>query len=476
MEPHNEVKMSNKKSLVSTSNEIVVPTNVSLSKGYDFKTISGVDTLYCYYPSNDAYYDFFISLEKEITEAKEKYGGYIPKNTHRTVIGDKEFFYNGVSKGFYFFIDTSRWFRIGFKHPESNTNVLDIQVQYESTGIYLLGIVNLKRHIETLLSPIAKIQPELTRIDGNIFVQIDLSLVIEKDFLVSKKRKHRREDGGRKGYQSFKMGDDPFVLRFYDKHKELIGKEKRALMESYFMFHGLDLAKPIWNFEFEWHRDFFKRYGIKTVEDALQKIETLFHYCMKIIRFVDKTTLSQKDLEADRLYRAKTHPLWEYIDRSYTFNAIPQSYEALEKIIPPKSVYTAKAFMKEFRTLLDKGASHNIYLSKEDVREILLKSHLWLTGDSKKLLKPFKPLPLMVDGVNYILTKNNTPVKTLPSTLTLLSTHELHMHETALMKSLHCEYVEKEWDVSLIIKNLKAIEAELKSRKYEQKELELWQA
>lgn len=468
--------MSNKKSLVSTSNEMLVSDNVSLSKGYDFKTISGVDTLYSYYPSNEAYRDFFESIEKEILEAKALNGGFIPKDTLRIVIGDKEFFFNGVSKGFYFFIDTSRWFRIGLKHPSKNTNLLDIQVQCEATGIYLLGLVNLIHHIETLLCPVADIRSELTRMDGNIFLQFDLSSVIEKDFIVSKKRKHRREDGGRRGYQSLKIGDNPFLARFYDKKIELIGKEKRLLMETYFLFHGFDLSKPIWNFEFEWHRDFFKRYGIRTVEDGLKKVEILFHHSMKIIRFVDKTTLSDKDLSANRLHRAKTHPLWEYLDKSYTFHAIPQSYEELERIIPQKSVYDSKIFMTEFQSLLNKGLENDVYLSQEDVKELLKQSGLWLTERTKKLLKPFKPLPLIVDGVNYVLSRNRTPIKTLPSNLSLISTHELKQFESALLRALHSELAEKDWDISLIIKNLKAIESEIKNRKYEQSELELWQA
>lgn len=468
--------MSNKKSVISTSNEILVSDNVSLLKGYDFKTISGVDTLYCYYPSNRAYSDFFESIEKEILSAKELNGGFIPKDTLRISIGEKEFFFNGLSKGFYFFIDTSRWFRVGLKHPSKNTNLLDIQVQCEATGIYLLGLVGLIQHIEALLRPIALIRSELTRMDGNIFVQFDLSSVIEKDFLISKKRKHRREDGGRKGYQSLKVGENPFLLRLYDKKLELIGKEKRQLMEAYFVFHGFDLKQPIWNFEFEWHRDFFKRYGIKSVEDGLKKVEMLFHHCMKIIRFVDKTTLSQKDLIANRLHRAKTHPLWEYIDQSYTFNAVTQSYDALEKIIPKKSVYDSKVFLAEFESFLNKGVENDVYLSQEDVKEILKRSGLWLTERTKKLLKPFKPLPLSIDGINYILSKNNTPIKPLPSNLSSISTHELKQFELSLTRALHCELGEKDWDVSLIIKNLKAIESEIKNRKYEQSELELWQA
>ena len=132
--------------------------------------------------------------------------------------------------------------------------------------------------------------------------------------------------------------------------------------------------------------------------------------------------------------------------------------------------------MTEFQTLLNKGVENDVYLSQEDVKELLKRSGLWLTERTKKLLKPFKPLPLIVDGVNYVLSRNRTPIKTLPTNLSPISTHELKQFESALVRALHSELAEKDWDISLIIKNLKAIESEKKSRKYEQSELELWQA
>lgn len=476
MEPLNEVKMFDKSCCVLAENKTRLQDRVSLSKGYDFKTVCGIDTLYCYYPSNASYCVFFEKLEQEILSAKELNGGYIPKDTLRMNIGEKEFFFNGISKGFYYFIDTARWFRIGLKHPKKNTNLLDIQVQCEATGIYTVGLVRLVRHIEALLSPIANPSSELTRLDPNIFVQCDLSQIIEKDYIVTKKRKNRREDGGRKGYQSLKIGDHPFLNRLYDKRIELKGKDKEPLMNAYFVSRGFDLNKPIWNFEFELHRDFFKRYGIRTVEDALQNVDVLFHLCMKHIRLIDKTTLSQKDIDASRLHRGKIHPLWEYLDASYHFDAVPQSLDALEKVLPQKSVYDSKALMDELSNVFDKAAINDVYLSEDDVKEIIQKSHLWLSGRIKKLLKPFKPIPLYIDGVNYVLSKNNTPIKTIPANLEYVSTKELQEWSSSLMTALHIEMGEKNWDISLIMKNFKEIEHALKNRKHEQKELELWQA
>lgn len=461
---------------MSKKNKTMVSDNVALSKSYAFNAISGADTLYYYLPSNEDYPAFFADLEAQILAKQEELRGYIPKDTFIVTIGEKEFYYNGRSKGFYFFVDTTRWLRVGFKSPNAITHVNNIFVQLEASGIYLLGMVRLFDYINhTLLASIAIPSPQITRLDLNIFCQYDLSQVINKEYIVSRKRYNRRDDGGRRGYQSLKIGKAPFLLRLYDKKEELKNLEKRPLMELFFVQNGLNLSEPIWNFEFECHRDFLKGFKIESVEDALSNAEMLFHRFMKMIRLVDISTLSQSDYDAGRLYRGKTDALWEYIDNAYTFKAIPQSYETLERIIPPKKVYDSQAFLKEFETLLDKGVENNIMISHHEIKDILRESSLWLTKRTQKLLAPFKPLPLIVDDTNYLLTRNNTPVKTIPPKLTLLSTAMLQEYESSLIRALHSELSEKDTDITLIVKNLKLIEAEMKNRKYEQKELELWQ-
>lgn len=461
---------------MSKKNKTMVSDNVALSKSYAFNTISGADTLYYYLPSNEDYPSFFADLETQILTKQEELRGYIPKDTFIVTIGEKEFYYNGRSKGFYFFVDTTRWLRVGFKSPNTIEHVNNIFVQLEASGIYLLGMVRLFDYINhTLLASIALPSPQITRLDLNIFCQYDLSQVINKEYIVSHKRYNRRDDGGRRGYQSLKIGKAPFLLRLYDKVEELSNLDKRPLMELFFVQNGLNLNEPIWNFEFECHRDFLKGFKIESVEDALSNAEMLFHRFMKMIRLVDISTLSQSDYDAGRLYRGKTDALWEYIDNAYTFKAIPQSYETLERIIPPKKEYDSQAFLKEFETLLNKGVENHIMISHHEIKDILRESNLWLTKRTQKLLAPFKPLPLIVDDTNYLLTKNNTPVKTIPPKLTLLSTVMLQEFESSLIRALHSELSEQDTDITLIMKNLKLIEAEMKNRKYEQKELELWQ-
>ena len=469
--------MSKKNSVASTTNEVVLSANVALSKSYDFKTVSGVDTLYYYLPSNEDYLFFFADLEAQILAKQEELGGYIPKDTFIINIGEKEFYYNGRSKGFYFFVDTSRWLRVGFKDSKTIVNVHDIFIQLEASGIYLLGIVKLFNYInDSLLASISSNVPQITRIDYNIFCQYDLSQVINKEYIVSRKRYNRRDDGGKRGYQSLKIGKAPFLLRLYDKKEELKNLEKRPLMEFYFVQNGLNLSEPIWNFEFECHRDFLKGFKIESVEDALRNAEMLFYRFMKMIRLVDISTLSQSDYDAGRLYRGKTDALWEYIDKSYTFSAVPQSYEMLERVLPPKKIYDSRAFLKEFSSLIDKGTQNNIMLSDDEFRNILHTSNLWLSRKSKKKLKPFNPIPLTLNDTNYVLSKNNTPIRTIPSSLTLFTDGQLAGYDSSLVMALHKEIAERESDISLIIKNLKAIEAEMERRKCGQKELELWQA
>lgn len=469
--------MSKKNSVVLAKNETVLSNNVALAKSYDFKTVSGIDTLYYYLPSNKDYHTFFIDLETKILTKQEELGGYIPKDTFTVNIGEKEFFYNGRSKGFYFFVDTSRWLRIGFKDSNTITNVHDISIQFESSGIYLLGIVNLLNYTNhTLLSSITLPSPQVTRIDFNIFCQFDLSQVINKENIVSRKRYNRRDDGGKRGYQSLKIGTTPFLLRLYDKKEELKKLEKRPLMEYFFVQNGLNLNEPIWNFEFECHRDFLKSFKIESVDDAFSNAEILFHRFMKMIRLIDISTLSQKDYEGERLHRGQTHALWEHIDESYTFKAIPQSYEMIERVLPPKKVYDSRAFLKEFNALVEKGAENHVVISHDEFKDILRTSRLWLSRKSEKLLKPFKPIPLIINDTNYLLSKNNTPIKTLPSNLKLFTNVQLGKCESSLIMALHIELAERESDTSLIIKNLKIIEAETESRQQGQMELELWQA
>ena len=472
----NEVYMSKENSVVLAKNETVLSENVALSKSYDFKTISGVDTLYYYLPSNEDYPSFFADLEAQILAKQEELGGYIPKDTFIVTIGEKEFYYNGRSKGFYFFVDTARWLRVGFKDTKTITNVHDIFVQLEASGIYLLGMVNLLKYINhTLLSCISLPTPQITRIDFNIFCQYDLSQVVNKEYIVSHKRYNRRDDGGKRGYQSLKIGKAPFLLRLYDKKEELKNLEKRPLMEFYFVQNGLNLNEPIWNFEFECHRDFLKSFKIESVDDAFANAEMLFHRFMKMTRLIDIATLSQKDYDGERLHRGQTHTLWEYIDKSYTFSAVPQSYEMLERVLPPKKTYDSRAFLKELNALVEKGAENYVVISYDEFKDILRTSRLWLSPKSEKLLKPFKPIPLIINDTNYLLSKNNTPIKTLPSNLVLFTNVQLRECESSLIMALHIELAERESDTSLIIKNLKMIEAEMEHRKHGQKELELWQ-
>lgn len=233
----------------------------------------------------------------------------------------------------------------------------------------------------------------------------------------------------------------------------------------------MNTVTPFWNFEFECHRDFLKQYNIRSLDDLLRSAELLFHKMMEQIRYIDISTISQKDFESNRLYKADNHPLWNYLDQSYCYNAKEQTTIPLERIIYSPKELSAKDFIEEFRILTHKYAEHRVIV----IREVLHESHLWLTKKAQKMIKPFIPIELQTNKRNYLLTRNHVAVPILPKSLEHTSDDELKILHELLTKALHQELAKEDQDLSLIIKHTKLINEEKERRRAGQKELELWQ-
>lgn len=445
---------------------------------YNFLTASGVDSAYYFIESNAYYKDFFHYLIFSVVEsAKETNGGYVPKDSLTITISDIEFVYLGKDQGFYFFADRAGTFRVGFKDPDTNKGVHDIRVQLQGVGIYALGLRFLADYINgTILKEITKPNYYITRADLNIFCQYDLGSVIEPEHIVTRKRKFERIIGKKKGYETLYVGKPPARLRVYNKALEIDHTSmKTHFLKRYLEPLGINVMEPFWNFEFECHRDFLKQYKISTLDDLLINAEMLFHKMMEQIRLVDTTTISPKDLEANRLYKAPTHPLWTYLDQAYTFNAVDQNTIPLERIVYAPKELNANDFIEEFRLLTQKYAEHWVIVNYEEVRDVLHESRLWLTNKAQKAIKPFVPIELQTDQRKYLLTRNHTAVPILPKSLEHTHNDELKILEELLTKALHQEFAQKDQDLSLIVTNTKAINAEKERRRAGQKELELWQ-
>jgi hypothetical protein len=455
-----------------------LPNGVALKQSYDFPLVAGIDSLYYFIQSNSAYEAFYhYSIFATVEHTKDTNGGFIPKGSLKIKISDIEFVYFGKEQGFYFFGDSAGAFRVGFKDPNTNRGVQDIRVQLQGLGIYAMGLVRLVEYINTvILKEITEPFYFVTRADFNIFCQFDLGLVIQPEQIATRKRKFSRVIGTKNRYETLYVGKPPARFRIYDKLAEIDPTtNKFYFMKLYFEQHGIKVKEPLWNFEIECHRDFLKQYKISTLDDLLSNAEMLFHKCMGQVRLVDISTICEKDLEANRLYKAQTHPLWEYLDSSYTFNASIQSTIPLERVVYAPKELTSNDFIEDFRALVLKYTEHAVIVNQDEIREVLHESRLWLTSKAKQAVKPFIPTVLQSGNKNYLLTRNYIAVPTLPKNLEHLTSSALIELSELLTKALHQELAQKDQDIGLIVKHTQLVNEEKERRRSGQKELELWQ-
>lgn len=451
-------------------------SGVACTQAYNFPIASGIDSIYYFIESNSAYKEFFhFSIFSVVEHEKEK-NGYVAKDSLKITISNIEFVYLGKDQGFYFFADSAGAFRVGFKDPDTNKGVHDIRVQLQGFGIYSLGVVFLTDYLNSVvLKEITTDNYYITRADLNIFCQYDLGSVIVPEYFSTRKRKFARIIGQKNTYETLYVGKPPAMLRVYNKALEIDHTSKKAyVLKQYLEPFGITTIEPFWNLEMECHRDYFKQYKINTLDDLLSNAELLFHKMMQQIRYVDISTISQKDLEASRLYKASNHPLWDYLDQSYTYNAKEQNTIPLERIIYAPKELTSNDFIEEFRKLTHKYAEHAVLVNHEEIRDVLHESRLWLTKKAQKVIQPFIPIELQTNDRKYLLTRNHIAVPILPKSLEHTNDNELRILYEVLTKALHQELAKEDQDISLIIAHTKRVNEEIERRRAGQKELELW--
>lgn len=299
----------------------------------------GIDALY-YFAQSGAFYD---RLYDEIINQIEDKKAYFKSlnyqyadNDITVIINGIDVVYSGMGRdGFHWF--NHDFFRAGFKDPEKAMNIHNIRIQLNAIGIYTLGLKSLIEYVNTkfLGEYTMKIFP-ITRIDLNMFIQHDFGY-LRKEMILSKKQNHSANIGERSNayeLETYYVGKKPFLLRIYNKHKELTTATpiKREIMHNHFGIHGMDLEKPIFNVEFEMHREYLKQYGIDTIDDALKRAETLFKHACDHIRLIDPDSVSEKTLNSSNRKRADTAPIWKYIKDHYSIHEFMQIDTPLEKI------------------------------------------------------------------------------------------------------------------------------------------------
>jgi len=342
------------------------------------KTISGIDTLYYFYETNDIYDDLFLDILNQLDEVKCRYEKRDIKYENkdiRILINKQAFTFNGKSQGFYWFTHIDTYLTIGFKDYMTNRGLNDIQVQLNANGIYTLGLKTLLQYTDDLLAKYITGHKPLTRVDLNIFVNSDLSW-LDKDMFVARKRSYTsifKEIVNKHKLQTLYIGKKPFLLRIYDKVAELQTSKKNQMMIEYFFMNGFRSMNDIFNIEFEMHRDYFKTFKIDTVDDLLQRAELLFSDCLQAIRLVDLSSFTDNTKDSKNKNRALTHPLWEHLNSSYKLNDFLAIEAPLERVKRKSYSYTVQEALEEIVQTLRKFYIHNGVVDEQLMDEALQK-------------------------------------------------------------------------------------------------------
>ena len=301
----------------------------------------GIDALYYFAKSGAGYNSFFTKLIEELEDKKREFeilGISYQDNDIIVKINDIDIKYSGAGRdGFHWF--NHDYFRVGFKDTEKAQNIHNIRVQLNSIGIYTLGIVSLVDYVNNeFLKGILSIEKyfPVTRIDVNMFIQHDFKY-LRKEMILSKKKNHSANISERSSayeLETYYVGKKPFLLRIYNKLRELENASdiKREIMLNHFGVNDMDITQPIFNVEFELHREFLTQYGIDTIEQALKSSKRLFELGCDLIKVLDVSELSEKQIYSSNRKRAPLNPVWEYITNNYDNREFLQIETPLEKI------------------------------------------------------------------------------------------------------------------------------------------------
>lgn len=369
------------------------------------KVISGIDTLFYFYESNDLYDDFFLDILDQLEDSKGRFEkrdiAYSNKDL-KIAINNQVFEFNGKAQGFYWFTNLDNFLSVGFKDSLTNRSLNDIQVQLNAVGIYTLGIKALLRYTDDIFKDVITGYKPVTRADLNMFVQSNMSW-LQKDMFVSRKRQyttHLKEISSKYILQTLYIGKAPFLLRLYDKKEELKTSKKSELMHEYFSNNSFNVQDDIFNIEFEMHRKHLKMYNIDTVDDLLGYAQKLFRESMDAIRLVDLSTISENSINSQNRYKAEIHPLWKHFSDSYELKEFLALDMPLERLKRKNYSYTIEDAMKEQVILARKAYIHNIVVDKqfyEEVLEAFQKSKEPRYDDIKKPIEAKKELEIVYE-------------------------------------------------------------------------------
>ena len=330
--------------------------------------IGGIDALYYFAQSGTKYDEFYEDIIEQIELKKQEFNSINYAYNDNDIIitlNNIDIKYSGMGRdGFFWF--NHEFFRVGFKDSEKSMNIQNIRVQLNAIGIYTLGIKSLVEYINTKLLKGSLLNTNyfpVTRIDVNMFVQHNFNY-LTKEMILSKKKSHSANIGERSnGYEleTYYVGKKPFLLRIYNKLKELEGASdiKRELMHNYFLINNLDTRKPIFNVEFEYHREILKQYDIDTIEDALSRSKSLFEMGCDAVKLLDVSELTPEQLNSPNKRRAPLLPVWEYISTHYDNSEFMQIETPLKKIEKISYRYSLEDARKPLKRVITRLLLHH---------------------------------------------------------------------------------------------------------------------
>lgn len=344
----------------------------------DIKIVSGIDALYFFIESNEDYDSLYLEL---LDMYQDTVDGFTRdeveyKNEDITFdINGCTLVFLGKAQGFHWFKDLQGFFKIGFKDRYKNRSLHNIQVQLTAKGIYTVGIKSIVEILDLILGGYTTGLKPITRADLNAFVVHDFSFV-SKDMFVTKKKLFSEFNhiGSKNSTSTIYIGKKPFLLRLYNKKKELFAKkEKIELMDEYLSGFDIDINSeaPLWNIEFELHRGFFKSYGVLTVENLLKNAESIFKNCMEEVRLIDTGTLTQEMIDGGHSNRAVNLPIWDSIKDNYQIDSFMQSPITLKRLKRKEYKYTQDKAMVEHVALCRKAKLHGLILGLHFYKEVM---------------------------------------------------------------------------------------------------------
>lgn len=371
------------------------------------KKIFGIDSLYYFCESNENYDELYLDILDQIEDIKGKFQKKDIEFENKDIvikINDVPLNLLGKAEGFYWFVDTNEYFKIGFKDKYKNRGLNDIRVQLLGIGIYTIGIKSLIEFIKVkLLSDYITGYFPITRADINCFVQYDFSF-ITKDMFVTKKQKYSTisEIGNSTTTQTLYVGKEPFKLRIYNKKEELKKSKKKDLMFEYFLNNGFNIEESIFNIEFEMHRNHLKLFNINSIDDFFKQAVNLFKISMDEIRLIDINSLSDNAIEHNNKTRAITLPIWEEIKNEFTLDEFMQIDFPLERLKRKISVYDENKFEYEYISLIRKAYINNLTLDIDFLSELHLKAKesLKKTTTAKELKKDYIEVDIVDETTN----------------------------------------------------------------------------